>query len=152
MNSVPTAKSFAPALSSWTTVPKSDSTRERPARTGTAARPILAYHTMLTHSTVPQSALRADCAREVYSVAEALRRSGRIRYLRDVTIVLPIDYAAVEAIELACLALAAGELSEASSDLERHLDGLAGDPAAVGRLLQAVRNVVRRLGPSGPGR
>lgn len=55
--------------------------------------------------------LREQWSREVFAVAEALRRNGGQRYLRDVTIVLPIDYTAVEAIELACLALAEGELS-----------------------------------------
>jgi hypothetical protein len=96
--------------------------------------------------------LRADCARELFAVAEAVWRSGRQRRLRDVTIVLPIDHAAVEAIELACIALSQGELSAAAADLDRYLDRVAADRVAAERLLQSVRNVVRRVGPSGPGR
>jgi hypothetical protein len=96
--------------------------------------------------------LREDCVREVFAVAEALRRTGRHRRLRDVTIVLPIDHSAVEAIELACLTLIEGELSAAAADLDRFLDRLIGDPPAAQRLLQSVRNVVRRVGPAGPTR
>jgi hypothetical protein len=91
--------------------------------------------------------LRDDCAREVFAVADVLRRTGRHRRLRDVTIVLPIDHSAVEAIELACLTLADGELSEAAADLDRFLDQLTADPPAAERFLQSVRNVVRRVGP-----
>ena len=107
---------------------------------------------MLSRLSPLPTSLRADCAREIYSIADALRRTNRHRWLRDVTIVLPIDFAAVEAIELACLALAEGEFSDAAVDFDRLLDRVATDPAAVGRLLQAVRGLVRRLGPSGPGR
>jgi hypothetical protein len=92
------------------------------------------------------SEARAVWSREVYAVAEALRRSGRNRRLRDVTIVLPIDHRAVEAIELACLALAEGELSEAANDLNRFLDGLAQDSFEADRFLSSVRNVARRVG------
>ena len=49
------------------------------------------------------------------------------------TIVLPIDHAAVEAVELACLALTGGELSEAATDLDRFLDRLTADPAGAER-------------------
>jgi hypothetical protein len=93
----------------------------------------------------PQEA-RTTWSREVFSVAEALRRSGRHRRLRDVTIVLPIDHSAVEAIELACLALSEGELSEAASDLNRFFDRLAGDDYEADRFLSSVRNVARRVG------
>jgi hypothetical protein len=95
-----------------------------------------------------QTPLREDCAREVFAVAEALRRTGRHRRLRDVTIVLPIDHTAVEAIELACQTLTEGELTTASADLERFLDRLVEDPPAAERFLQSVRNVVRRVGPT----
>src|SRR5881275_774407 len=98
------------------------------------------------------SSLRDDCAREVFAVAEALRRTGRHRRLRDVTIVLPIDHSAVEAIELACLTLAEGELSPAAADLDRFFDRLVADAPAAERFLQSVRNVVRRVGPGGPAR
>jgi hypothetical protein len=101
---------------------------------------------------LPDSNLRADFAREVFSVAESLRRTGRHRRLRDVTIVLPIDHAAVEAIELACIALAEGELSEAAADVDRCLDQVTADPTAADRFLASVRNVVRRVGPTGPRR
>jgi hypothetical protein len=100
----------------------------------------------------PDSHLRADCTREVLAVAEVLWRSGRQRRLRDVTIVMPIDHTAVEAIELACIALSEGELSEASNDLDRYLDRVAADWAGAERFLQSVRNVVRRVGPIGAGR
>ena len=108
--------------------------------------------TQTTLATPPDADLREACAREVFAVAEALRRNNRQRRLRDVTIVLPIDHAAVEAIELACLALAEGELSEAAGDLDRHLDRVACDPADAGRFVQSVRGVVRRVGPTGPAR
>ena len=104
--------------------------------------------TIPTPLTAPGSDLRADCAREVFAVAEALWRTGRQRRLRDVTIVLPIDHAAVEAIELACIALSEGELSEAGADLDRYLDRVAADRASAERLLQSVRGVVRRIGPA----
>jgi hypothetical protein len=102
---------------------------------------------MTTPSTLPS--LRDDCVREVFAVAEALRRTNRQRRLRDVTIVLPIDHEAVEAIELACVALTEGELSASAADLDRFLDRLTADPAAVERLLRSVRSVVRRVGPPG---
>jgi len=98
------------------------------------------------------SPLREDCSREVFAVAEALRRTGRQRRLRDVTIVLPIDHSAVEAIELACQTLAEGELTSAAADLERFLDRLVADPPAAERFLHSVRSVVRRVGPTGPSR
>ena len=98
-------------------------------------------------TTTPCVDLRADCAREVFAVAQALWRSGRQRRLRDVTIVLPADHAAVEAIELACLALSEGELSEAAADLDRYLDRVAADRASAERFVQSVRSVVRRVGP-----
>jgi len=85
----------------------------------------------------------------VFAVAEALRRTNRQRRLRDVTIVLPIDHEAVEAIELACVTLAEGELSSASAELDRFLDRLAADAAAAGRFVQSVRAVVRRVGHPG---
>jgi len=98
------------------------------------------------------SLLREDCAREVFAVAEALRRTGRQRRLRDVTIVLPIDHSAVEAIELACVALAEGELSTAATDLDRYLNQVTEDSTAAERFLQSVRSVIRRVGPTGPAR
>ena len=91
--------------------------------------------------------LRSAWTQEVFSVAEALRRHGRHRRLRDVTIVLPIDHTAIEAIELACLALSEGELSEAASELERFFDHLAADQFAADRFLASVRGVARRVGP-----
>jgi len=95
---------------------------------------------------LPCAVLRASCAHELFVIAEALRRTGRHRRLGDITIVLPTDLAAVEAVELACLALAEGELSEAAADLDRLLDRLTGDPAMVERFLRSVRGVVRRVG------
>jgi hypothetical protein len=92
---------------------------------------------------------RADWSREVFAVAEALRRNGRHRRLRDVTIVLPIDHTAVEAIELACLALSEGELSEAANDLERFFDRLEQDSFEADRFLASVRGVARRVGQIG---
>lgn len=89
---------------------------------------------------------RTEWSREVFSVAEALRRNGRHRRLRDVTIVLPIDHTAVEAIELACLALSEGELSEAARDLDRFFDRLSQDSFESERFLASVRNVARRVG------
>jgi len=108
---------------------------------------------MTTQPAAPDVArLRANCAREVFAVADALRRTGRQRRLRDVTIVLPIDHASVEAVELACLALAEGELSEAAADLDRFLDRVTADAAAAERFLQSVRSVVRRVGPTSQAR
>jgi hypothetical protein len=107
---------------------------------------------MTQPSAPPESHLRDDCAREVFAVAEVLRRTGRQRRLRDVTIVLPIDFTAVEAVELACLALAEGELSESAAALDRFLDGATANRAAAERFLQSVRSVVRRVGSSGPVR
>ena len=105
---------------------------------------------MTTQPAAPAIArLRDDCTREVFAVADALRSRTRChRRLRHVTIVLPIDHAAVEAVELACLALADGELSEAAADLDRFLDRVTADPAAAEQFLQAVRSVVRRVGPA----
>jgi hypothetical protein len=105
-----------------------------------------------TTATPPLSRLREDCSREVFAVAEALRRTNRQRRLRDVTIVLPIDHEAVEAIELACIAQSEGELSTAAGELERFLDRLTADPAAAERFVHSVRAVVRRVGPPGPRR
>jgi hypothetical protein len=93
---------------------------------------------------------RQEWRREVYSVAEALRRSGGQRRLRDVTIVLPIDHTAVEAIELACLALAEGELSHAANELDRFLDRLATDAMEAERFVPSLRSVARRVGSIGP--
>lgn len=91
--------------------------------------------------------LRDDCAREIFAVAQSLRRTGRHRRLRDVTIVVPADHAAVEAIELACEALAGGALSEAATEFERFLDGRTAEPGTAERFLRSVRGVVRRVGP-----
>src|SRR5262245_61913986 len=96
---------------------------------------------------LPESSLRANCAREVFAVAEALWRAGRQRFLRDVTIVLPIDYTAVAAVELACLVLSEGELSEAAANLELFLDQVTADSASAERFIMSVRSVVRRVVP-----
>src|SRR5262245_42638191 len=90
--------------------------------------------------------VRAAWSREVFAVAEALRRSGRNRRLRDVTIVLPIDHRAVEAIELACLAISGAELSAPAAALNRFFDGLTLDTFEADRFLSSVRNVARRVG------
>ena len=86
----------------------------------------------------------------MYAVAEALRRTGGHRRLRDVTIVLPIDHQAVEAIELACQALIQGELSQASGELDRFLDRVAEDRLTADRFLTSIRSVARRVGPASP--
>jgi hypothetical protein len=104
-------------------------------------------------ATTPQSPLQADptppreeWAREVFAVADTLRRTGRQRLVREVTIVLPIDYKAVEAIELACHALAAGDLSDAARDLDRFFDRLEREPGLAEQFLPSLRSVVRRIG------
>jgi hypothetical protein len=89
--------------------------------------------------------------RELFAVAESLRRTGRQRRLRDVTIVLPLDHAAVNAIELACLVLAQGELSASASELDRFFQDLEGDAYAAQRFLDSVRSVARRAGSDSPG-
>jgi hypothetical protein len=94
----------------------------------------------------PNPGGRVDCARELFAVAEALRRTGRHRRLRDITIVRPADFAAVAAVELACRVLSEGELSEAAADLDQVLDQLTGDPAIAERFLESVRGVIRRVG------
>ncbi|MBO0699824.1 MAG: hypothetical protein J2P46_15610 [Zavarzinella sp.] len=86
-------------------------------------------------------------AREVLAAADALRQTGHHKRLREVTIVLPIDLAAVEAIELACLALAQGELSPAAEEFEQYLVRLAADPSVAARFMSAVRNVIARVMP-----
>jgi hypothetical protein len=93
------------------------------------------------------AALRENWRRELFVVAEALCRNGRHRRLRDVTIVLPIDHIAVEAIELACLVLSAGDVSPASAELELFFDRLLDDPSAAELFLDSVRSVARRVGP-----
>lgn len=90
--------------------------------------------------------LRTIWIREVYAVATALRRNGRHRRLRDVTIVLPIDHVAIEAIELACVALSEGALFDSSGEMERFFDQVVTDPFAADRFLGSVRGVARRVG------
>ena len=102
----------------------------------------------LAPDTANASASRDDWVREVFAVAEALRRRGRHRRLRDVTIVLPLDYMAVEGIELACRVLIEGELSPASRELDEFFDRLIEDPIAADRFLDSVRSVARRVGES----
>src|SRR5215218_1780327 len=107
-----------PVLSSWSKVVEDGSHRPSTRGSGMVADRTLARRDLMTQpSAPPESHLRDDCAREVFAVAEVLRRTGRQRRLRDVTIVLPIDFTAVEAVELACLALAEGELSESAAAL-----------------------------------
>jgi hypothetical protein len=91
--------------------------------------------------------LRDHWMREVLAAADTLRHTGHHKRLRDVTIVLPIDLLAVEAIELACMALAEGELSDVAGELRRFLDRLSADPAAAERFLASVHNVVARVRP-----
>ena len=93
---------------------------------------------------------RDEWAREVLAAAEALRRDGRHRLLREVTIVLPLDRRAVEAIELACQALAQGELSPAARDLDMFFDRLAREPGVSEAFLYSVRSVVSRITPQTP--
>ncbi|HJZ89914.1 MAG TPA: hypothetical protein VKE40_03510 [Gemmataceae bacterium] len=93
-------------------------------------------------------ALRAGWTKELYVVAEAIRLSGRLSGLRDVTIVHPIDHTALAAIDLACRAIAAGELSGAARELDRFLNDLAADPAVAAQFLPAVRSVARRAASS----
>jgi len=89
---------------------------------------------------------REEWAREVFAIAEKLHRAGRQHLIREVTIVLPVDYKAVEAIELACRALAGGDLSDASRDLDRFFDRLEREPGMADQFLPSLQSVVRRLG------
>lgn len=91
----------------------------------------------------------SDCSREVFALAEALRRNGGQRRLRDVTIVLPTDHSAVEAIELACLALSEGEFSEAAGDLNRFLERITQNSSDTDRFLISLRAVAQRVGQAG---
>lgn len=99
-----------------------------------------------TPDTANATACRQDWVREVFAVAEALRTRGRHRRLRDVTIVLPIDFTAVEGIELACRVLIEGDVSPAAQELEQFFDRLVEDPIAADRFLDSVRSVARRVG------
>ena len=99
-----------------------------------------------TQSPADPAFQRLEWSREVYAVADRLRQTGRQRQLRDITIVLPVDHHAIEAIELACQALMEGELSTASCDLDSLFDHLASDEAEAALFLNSVRNVVRRIG------
>lgn len=92
--------------------------------------------------------LRTEWSREVFAVADVLRRGNRHRRLRDVTITLPVDHAAVEAIELACHVLSQGDLSEAAGELDRCFDRIAEDGWAAEQFLVSVRGVARRVGPA----
>src|SRR5262245_26354266 len=89
---------------------------------------------------------RDEWAREVFAIAGTLHRTGRQGLVREITIVLPVDYKAVEAIELACRALAAGDFSDASRDLDRFFDRLEREPGMTDQFLPSLRSVVRRLG------
>lgn len=104
---------------------------------------------MTSHASAPADPPRVaeQWAREVLAAADALRQSGHHKRLRDVTIVLPIDLAAVEAVELACLALAQGELSDAADEFAAYLRRLAADPAVRDRFPKAVRTVIARVMP-----
>jgi hypothetical protein len=96
----------------------------------------------------PDPALRRqEWSREVFAAAEAIRRSGRHHGLREVTIVLPIDYEAVAAMELACQALGQGELSPATRDLDRLFDRVEKSPGLASQFLTSLHSVIRRLGP-----
>jgi hypothetical protein len=104
-------------------------------------------------TTTPQSPPQADpipprdeWAREVFAIAGTLHRTGRQDLVREVTIVLPVDYKAVEAIELACRALAGGGFSDAARDLENFFDRLEREPGMADQFLPSLRSVIRRLG------
>jgi hypothetical protein len=90
---------------------------------------------------------REECVREVLLAAEGLRQTGQTRRLRELTIVLPTDYRAVEALELACQVLAEGDFSQAARDLDGLIDRLGTEPAQIERFLQSLRGVIRRLNP-----
>jgi hypothetical protein len=105
---------------------------------------------MTTNASADPTRLADQWAREVLAAAAALRQTGHHKRLRDITIVLPIDLAALEAIELACLALAQGELSDAADEFDRCLRRLAADPGVRDRFPAAVRNVVARVLPPTP--
>ena len=92
------------------------------------------------------SSTRLTWLREVYAIADALRRTGRQRKLRDVTIALPLDQLAVEVIDLACLAISEGEFSESANDLEHFLEEIASDSFSKERFLSSLRGVARRAG------
>jgi hypothetical protein len=85
-------------------------------------------------------------SREVFAIAETLHRTGRQNMVREVTIVLPVDYKAVEAIELACRALAGGDFSDAARDMDRFFDKLEREPGMADQFLPSLRSVVHRLG------
>src|SRR5262245_52078922 len=94
---------------------------------------------------------REEWSREVFAIAETLHRTGRQNLVRELTIVLPVDYKAVEAIELACRALAGGDLSDPARDLDRFFDKLEREPGMADQFLPSLQNVVRRLGFSEGG-
>jgi len=88
---------------------------------------------------------RDEWSREVFAIAEKLHRAGRQNLVREVTIVLPVDYKAVEAIELACRALARGDLSDAARDLDRFFAKLEREPGMADQFLPSLQSVIRRL-------
>ncbi|HKA07155.1 MAG TPA: hypothetical protein VKD71_07845 [Gemmataceae bacterium] len=90
-------------------------------------------------------------SREVFAIAETLHRTGRQNLVREITIVLPVDYKAVEAIELACRALAGGDFSDGARDLDRFFDKLEREPGMADQFLPSLQSVVRRLGFSENG-
>jgi len=89
---------------------------------------------------------RNEWAREVFAIAETLHRTGRQDLVREVTIVLPVDHKAVEAIELACRALASGGFSDAARDLDSFFDRLEREPGMADQFLPSLQSVIRRLG------
>jgi hypothetical protein len=99
-------------------------------------------------ATPAHARLREAWARELYSLAEILRRTGSYKRLRDVTITHPIDCTAVAAIYLVCQALAGGEFSAATNEFDEMLDRVAADADAADRFLPAVRSIARRAASS----
>lgn len=84
-----------------------------------------------------------------YRIADQLRATGGQRKLRDMTINLPVDHAAISVIDLACQALSQGDFSPEANDLETALYRIMSDAAMALRLGQSMRNMAERLLPDG---
>lgn len=96
---------------------------------------------------VDPSELRQRLGEQAFLLAEQIRRTGRQRQLRDVTLVWPIDQQAVSVIDLACESLSQGEISPATMELNELLDQIAMDFNTAYRLGPALRQLAYRVLP-----
>jgi hypothetical protein len=90
--------------------------------------------------------LRQGWLELIWRIAQGVNNSGRQRRLVDMTITLPADYAAVNAVLVACRLLK-NDSQLQTQDLDQLLQSIESDQSMCARFTVALQNLEKRVMP-----